>query len=96
MLCQECQSRSICQSECPELTLHFKEIEGIQKELPIGNPRYGKFPWSSSIYLTKTERQILRLKSKGLDNQTICEVAEITINSLYAHLSNLKKKYIES
>lgn len=95
MLCQECPSRSVCQSACPELELHLKEIEGSQKEMPISNPRHGKVPWSSSVYLTKKERQILRLKSKGLDNKTVCEVAEITIESLYVYLTRLRKKHIE-
>ena len=95
MLCQKCSAISICQTACPELELHLQEIEGIQKEIPISNPRHGKIPWSSSVYLTKKECQILRLKSKGLDNKTISEVAEITIESLYVYLTRMRKKHIE-
>jgi DNA-binding NarL/FixJ family response regulator len=94
--CLDCPSRSICQSPCPELELHLKEIECNAQELPIGLPRHGKVPWSSSIYLTKTEKEILTLLGKGLSRKEVCETINMTRETLRVHLVNLKKKHKES
>lgn len=96
MLCQECPSRSICQSECPELTLHLKEIEVPQREKTIGLPRHGRIPWGSTVSLTKTEREIVTLLAKGLSRGEICKSLDITRNSFRRHLSTAKKKHEES
>ena len=94
MLCQECPSRSICQSECPELALHLKEIEGSQREMPISNPRHGKVPWASSVYLTKKEKVIITLLGMGLPRKSVCESLNITRDNLRFRLSILKKKHV--
>jgi DNA-binding CsgD family transcriptional regulator len=93
MLCQECPSRSVCQSACPELELHLKEIEGSQRELPISNPRHGKVPWPSSIDLTPRENEILTLLALKLSNDEICKRLNITKGNLKFYRFQLKKKY---
>lgn len=79
MLCKECQSRSVCQSSCPELEFHLREIERPQRELLIGTPRYGRFPMPKKrIKLTKREQQIVTYLVSGTDDMTICQVLNIT------------------
>lgn len=95
MLCQKCSAISICQTACPELELHLQEIEGIQKEIPISNPRHGKIPWSSSVYLTKKEKIIITLLGMGLSRKDVCQSINITRENLRFRLSILKKKQVE-
>jgi DNA-binding CsgD family transcriptional regulator len=96
MLCQECPSKSICQSSCPELELYLKEIEVPQRELPIGLPSHGTPSWSSSVHLTDLEREILTLLAKGMSRGDVCKLLNITRGTLRVHLTNLKKKHKES
>lgn len=96
MLCQECTKRHLCQSECPELSLHLKEIEKPQREITfgfLGNPR--KIPWASSnpVNLTKREQEILMLLGQGLSRRDVSEMLDITLNSVRVHLFNVKGKY---
>lgn len=94
MLCQECPSRSICQSECPELTLYLKEIEKPQRELTIGLPRYApKIPWGSTVPLTKTERKIATLLAMGIGREDVCKALNIKRKTLREALSRMKGKY---
>jgi DNA-binding NarL/FixJ family response regulator len=96
MLCQECESRNICQSPCPELELHLKEIEVPQRELTIGQPHYSrKFEWTSNVHLTKTEKEIVTLLGRGLSRDDVCKVLNITRGNLRIVLSRLKKKSAE-
>jgi DNA-binding NarL/FixJ family response regulator len=93
MLCQECPSRSICQSACPELELHLKEIEKPQRELPIGTPRHGRFPRQKKrIKLTTREQQIVRLMAAGRDPIEISQELNITRHNVDSITNRLMSK----
>lgn len=93
MLCQDCPSRSFCQSACPELTLHLKEIEVPQRELPIGSPQYGKMPTPRNrVKLSKRERQIVTLLVYGKNYVEISETLNITYINTRRIISRLYKK----
>lgn len=93
MLCQECQSRSICQSSCPELEFHLRKIEITQKELPIGTPRYGRFPMPKKrITLTKREQQIVRFMAEGKRPVAISKELNITRNNVDSITNRLMSK----
>lgn len=93
MLCQECPSKSVCQSACPELELHLKEIEVPQRELPIGTPRYGKMPTpKNKVKLSKREQQIVTFLADGKTYAEISESLNITQENVKNIVSRCRKK----
>ena len=93
MLCQECPSRAVCQSPCPELNLYLKEVEKPQREKTIGQPHYSRrFEWPSGVDLTRTEKEIVTLLGRGLSRPQVCEALNITRETLRKHIQRMKKK----
>ena len=93
--CNTCLKRSTCDSICPELELHLKEIEVSQRELPIPvtyRHRDIEWPSSPSIKMTRREREIVTLLGKGLSRAEVCEVLNITRGNLRRFLTILNKK----
>ena len=93
--CKGCPARNTCQSICPELELHLKEIEVPQRKKTIGLVRYGRVEWGSSVHLTKTEREIATLLAKGMSRADVCELLNIKRKSLRDHLNRMKKKHLK-
>lgn len=93
-VCSKCPSRVLCRDLCSEAEAIADQDYVPLKEVPIGLPTYQdvEFLLISNIYLTKTERQILTLLGRGLSRQEVCEILEITRNSLRFHLHNIRKK----
>ena len=93
MLCQECQSRSICQSACPELQLYLKEVEKHQRELLTEIPWHGKFPLPKKrVRLTKREQQIVTLFADGKLYHEIAQILNITKVNARNIFARIKKK----
>jgi len=92
--CLTCLARGVCESICPELKLHLREIEVKQKELPIRFPRRGRVEWAPPpTKLTKREREIVTLFGKGLSRSETCELLKITKKTLRNNLAKIKKKH---
>lgn len=92
-LCTECTKRAFCSTLCPEAELYVKQDEISQRELTIGDIRYGRWPESpeKSIF-TKTERKVI---ASLLDGKTRVEIVKglgITRHSLKLHIQNIRKK----
>lgn len=93
MLCKDCPSRDFCQSACPELELHLKELEGTQRELTIGQPRHGKLPIpKKSIKFTKRQQQIVTLLVAGKKYKEICQTLDISHGNVRIIVYRLRKK----
>ena len=91
--CQNCISRSFCQSECPELSLHLKEYEKAQRELTVSNLHYSrKFVWPSGVILTKTEKKVATYLATGVRREEIAKMLNIKRKTLREIISRLKKK----
>lgn len=101
--CGQCDKKSFCKVPgelkplCQKLETYLSKFDKPQRERTVGLPSYSQqIEWSSSVYLTSLERQILTLTVKKLTRQEICQICTISRTSLRFHLSNLKKKYLES
>jgi DNA-binding CsgD family transcriptional regulator len=91
--CNTCPARSSCQSICPELSLHLKQIEKPQRELLISVIRFGSFPMPKKrITLTKREKQIVTLFADGKEYVEIAQVLNITEVNARNVLARIKKK----
>jgi DNA-binding NarL/FixJ family response regulator len=94
MLCENCEKRLVCQSACPELELHLKEIEKPQREKTVGLPNYSaRAAWPSGVELTKQEKKIGTLLAAGVDRGMICEQLNITRKTLRNIIHELRKKW---
>jgi len=91
--CNTCPSRSFCQSICPELEMHLKELEVPQRELLIHTPRYGKFPTPRKrIKLTKKERQIVTFLAEGKNYAEISQAINITKDNVRKIVQRMRQK----
>jgi len=94
-LCNTCPSRTACQTICPELELHLKEITKPQREKVIARPYYGRTPpWSSSIQMTRKEKEIVTLLGRGIPRADVCQILNIKRETLRNKLSVLKRKIV--
>jgi len=99
MLCETCEKREYCSELCPEAELFVKQDSVHRLEEPIGLLPVKKFIKPSlkkHTHLTSKEKEILMLLGKGLSRVDVCQLLNITPNSLQVHLSNAKKKYLKS
>ena len=93
MPCRDCTLRELCSELCPEAELIVAQNEVTQKELPIGMPKYGRFPeLLSNVYLTKREKQIVTLLGQGMERGEICELLEITRENCRKIIQRLRQK----
>ena len=93
MLCNECDKKQFCSTLCPEMEVHLRELEVNQRDKTIGLPRYGKWPeLVSAVYLTRTEKNILKLEALGLSRRQIAELLHISKADLRNRISRIKAK----
>lgn len=92
--CDTCQDRKTCTELCPEIEAWVAQDTVPQRELTIGFTTMDDMLPSllSNSYLTPMEKSILTLLGRGLTRSDVCEVLEISRNTLRYHIYNLRKK----
>jgi DNA-binding NarL/FixJ family response regulator len=92
-LCTECTKRALCSTLCPEAELYVKQDEVSQRELTIGDIRYGRWPESpeKSIF-TEKERQVIPLLLDGKTRKQIGKLLDMTRETLRKHIENIRRK----
>ena len=97
MLCETCDKRDqSCAELCPEAETYVSHDNVKQKEKVIGLPRFGKLPeLKSNTHLTPREKEIVTLLGRGLRRSDVCQLLNITPDTLRKHLSRTRKKYLK-
>jgi DNA-binding CsgD family transcriptional regulator len=98
MSCLSCEFRPNCKTPCNNVVCELDDVTSACNEYLV--PKFydsaETMPWSSSVYLTKREKQIITMKSKNYDRAMICKVLDITREALRCHIKNLKIKACSS
>ena len=99
--CSCCAARFFCKSLCR----HAEQIADAGRVPQNPNEHLGGLllehptplpPVDSLTHLTPNEIKILRYLAAGLTRSEIAEVLNISLNSVYVHISNMKKKHEKS
>jgi len=91
--CSSCAERFFCKELCPAAELYVNQDFVRMREMPRGLLKPRRFPQvDEKPNLTKTEIKILRYLLAGLTKTEIAEALNISSNSVYVHVHNLKKK----
>ena len=91
-ICTKCPDRATCMSLCEKAEEYVNQDYASQKEITIGIPLPRELDIHSSVYFTKTEREIVTLLGKGLTREDVCQVLDISRGALRIHFYRLKKK----
>lgn len=88
-----CPTRNSCQTLCGEAEAWANQDYVGQRELTIGLPRTGEMPeLPANVYLTETECAIVTLLGRGLNRRDVCQVMDMSRETLRKHLERLRKK----